>query len=183
VEPRWRVLPHNWLAGENWLQDLPIIHADAKGAAIAKVRGTGRAKSCSQKSDNPATGKIATCLVTDYAEEGSPFADWFVILDFQPEDGGPFSRKFHVLATRGDGPDLDAYNDAARAVFGEGKPIGKWVGRYVGIDKSGYWHLPDYQPEPAPEAQPAPAPRRMTVEEAQAEYDEWYEAQLEDKAA
>ncbi|KQW23115.1 hypothetical protein ASC80_07365 [Afipia sp. Root123D2] len=43
VEPRWRVLPHNWLAGENWLQDLPIIHTDAKSAAISKTRGSGKA--------------------------------------------------------------------------------------------------------------------------------------------
>ncbi|MCS3502811.1 hypothetical protein M2189_007676 [Bradyrhizobium japonicum] len=107
-------------------------------------------------------------IVTDYAEEGSPFADWYVTLDFQPEepeDGRPFSRKFHVLTTGGDGPDLDAYNDAVRAVFGKGKPIAEWVGRYVGVDKSGYWHLPDYQPEP----EPASPPRRLTIEEAERE--------------
>ncbi|AHY50705.1 hypothetical protein [Bradyrhizobium japonicum] len=165
VEPRWRVLPHNWLAGENWLQDLPIIHTDPKSAGIANVRGSARPR---QNSDKAAQGKIATCIVTDYAEEGSPFADWYVTLDFQPEepeDGRPFSRKFHVLTTGGDGPDLDAYNDAVRAVFGKGKPIAEWVGRYVGVDKSGYWHLPDYQPEP----EPASPPRRLTIEEAERE--------------
>jgi hypothetical protein len=175
TERRYRIQCHNWINARGWEDDLPIVYADAKSAAISKVRGSAKAKSVSQKCDE----RVVPCVVTGYAEEGSPFADWHVTLDFQPEEGGPFSRKFHVLTTGGDGPDLDAYNDAARAVFGKGKPLGEWVGRYVGIDKSGYWHLPDYQPEspmqsmselvPASSITEEAPKRRLTIDEAERE--------------
>jgi hypothetical protein len=50
VEKRWRVLPHNWLAGKSWTCDLPIIHTDAKSAAIANVRGSAKPKPTKQAS-------------------------------------------------------------------------------------------------------------------------------------
>ncbi|UXT48858.1 hypothetical protein FY136_06220 [Agrobacterium tumefaciens] len=38
TDKKWIAEPANWLAGERWMEDLPIIHGDAKGAAIAKAR-------------------------------------------------------------------------------------------------------------------------------------------------
>ena len=35
--------PANWLRGERWAEDLPIIHSDAKGAAIAKAKAGTKA--------------------------------------------------------------------------------------------------------------------------------------------
>ncbi|MET4371566.1 hypothetical protein ABIA99_004265 [Bradyrhizobium sp. LB12.1] len=146
-----------------WLKDEMYLRPAPKG--FSRVEKPSKAKSPSAtKPASTGTTKIKTCVITDYAEEGSPFAEWYVTIDFKPEDGGPFSRRLHVLTRDGDGPDLDAYNAAARAVFGKDRPVGQWVGRYVGVDKSGYWHLPDYQ-----EPEPAPAPRRLTAEEAQQE--------------
>lgn len=38
TDKKWIPGPANWLAGERWLEDLPLIHGDAKGAAIAKAK-------------------------------------------------------------------------------------------------------------------------------------------------
>ena len=44
IEKKWIPEPANWLAGERWLEDLPIVHIDAKGAAIAKAKANAPAK-------------------------------------------------------------------------------------------------------------------------------------------
>lgn len=44
IEKKWIPEPANWLAGERWLEDLPIVHVDAKGAAIAKAKANAPAK-------------------------------------------------------------------------------------------------------------------------------------------
>jgi hypothetical protein len=64
VEPRWRVLPHNWLAGEGWLQDLPIIHTDAKSAAISKVRGSAKTTKASDSVTRTTARVTAADVVT-----------------------------------------------------------------------------------------------------------------------
>ncbi len=38
TDKKWIPEPANWLSGERWLEDLPLIHGDAKGAAIAKAK-------------------------------------------------------------------------------------------------------------------------------------------------
>ena len=44
VDKKWIPEPANWLKGERWDEDLPIIHIDAKGAAIAKAKANAPAK-------------------------------------------------------------------------------------------------------------------------------------------
>ncbi|ACE92043.1 hypothetical protein RHECIAT_CH0003095 [Rhizobium etli CIAT 652] len=44
VDKKWIPEPANWLKGERWDEDLPIIHGDAKGAAIAKAKANAPAK-------------------------------------------------------------------------------------------------------------------------------------------
>jgi len=82
VEPRWRVLPHNWLAGENWLQDLPIVHKDSKSAAIANVRG--KAKPASRATPaKPATRTTARVTAADVVETGDVTELRFTATDVQ----------------------------------------------------------------------------------------------------
>ena len=42
VDKKWIPEPANWLKGARWDEDLPIIHIDAKGAAIAKAKANAR---------------------------------------------------------------------------------------------------------------------------------------------
>lgn len=44
TDKRWIPEPANWLAGERWDEDLPIIHGDAKGAAVAKAKANAKPK-------------------------------------------------------------------------------------------------------------------------------------------
>lgn len=44
VEKKWIPEPANWLKAERWDEDLPLIHGDAKGAAIAKAKANAPAK-------------------------------------------------------------------------------------------------------------------------------------------
>lgn len=44
VDMRWIPEPANWLKDERWDEDLPLIHIDAKGAAIAKAKANAPAK-------------------------------------------------------------------------------------------------------------------------------------------
>ncbi|MBB3562887.1 hypothetical protein FHX06_004231 [Rhizobium sp. BK512] len=44
VDMKWIPEPANWLAGERWDEDLPLVHIDAKGAAITKAKANAPAK-------------------------------------------------------------------------------------------------------------------------------------------
>lgn len=55
VEKRWIPEPANWLAKERWDEDLPIIHDDAKGAAIAKAKANANAPANSVTTPTPST--------------------------------------------------------------------------------------------------------------------------------
>jgi hypothetical protein len=183
--PRWRVRLHNWLGGEKYLEDVPQVYTDAKSAAISQTRGS--AKPVKDKPASPSLN-IRRYRITDYQTEGSPFADWYEIFTFEGEDGTmPFTQRMHVLKSgtenADDAPDYYAKHQLCRAAFGKGNPEGDYIGRIVGVnsDKGGimFHHLPDViQPEPTP-----PPARRMTVEEAQADYNAWYEASLEEDEA
>lgn len=169
IEPRWRVMPHNWLVGENWLQDLPIVHKDAKSAAIVNVRG--RAKPKPRKPTPLGLGDdIKNFTVVDYKEDGNWFSDMRVKIRLKANDGQELERRYHVVTTNGPGTDQDAYNEIMRAAFGEGNPRGEFVGRVIGVNEEDgepvFWHTPD---ENLPQDPPAPAPRRRTAEEAEQE--------------
>lgn len=42
TERRYRIQCHNWINASGWEDDLPIVYADAKSAAISKVRGKAK---------------------------------------------------------------------------------------------------------------------------------------------
>jgi hypothetical protein len=42
IERRYRIQCHNWINARGWEDDLPIVYADAKSAAIAKTRGSSK---------------------------------------------------------------------------------------------------------------------------------------------
>ncbi|MCD1266844.1 hypothetical protein B5M44_21525 [Shinella sumterensis] len=44
TDKKWIPEPANWLKGERWNEDLPLIHIDAKGAAIAKAKANATPK-------------------------------------------------------------------------------------------------------------------------------------------
>lgn len=55
VDKKWIPEPANWLKGERWDEDLPIIHIDAKGAAIAKAKANAK-PTPTPDNDNEADG-------------------------------------------------------------------------------------------------------------------------------
>jgi hypothetical protein len=171
-----------WLADERYDQDAPT--------GFTKVEKASKAKPAK---DKPGIN-IRRYRITDYQTEGSPFADFFEIFTFEGEDGTmPFTHRLHVLKldteNADDAPDYYAKHQLCRAAFGKGNPEGDYIGRVIGMnsDKDGimFHHLPDViQPEPAPEpVAPARVQRTLTLEEAQADYDAWYEASLEEDEA
>lgn len=65
TEKKWIPEPANWLAGERWREDLPLIHGDAKGAAIAKAKANAPLKE----------ERVVSVAVNDnQPESGSPTA-------------------------------------------------------------------------------------------------------------
>ncbi len=54
VDKRWIPEPANWLRGERWDEDLPIVHIDAKGAAITKAKANAPAKTAPEPANDNA---------------------------------------------------------------------------------------------------------------------------------
>ena len=52
VEKKWIPEPANWLAGERWDEDLPLVHIDAKGAAITKAKANATPKTTEGRRNN-----------------------------------------------------------------------------------------------------------------------------------
>ncbi|WP_105419210.1 hypothetical protein [Neorhizobium sp. T25_27] len=53
VDKKWIPEPANWLKGERWQEDLPLIHIDAKGAAITKAKANATPKAPATPATNP----------------------------------------------------------------------------------------------------------------------------------
>lgn len=53
TDMKWIPEPANWLRNERWMEDLPIIHSDAKGAAISKAKANAPVKASND--DQPET--------------------------------------------------------------------------------------------------------------------------------
>ncbi|MBB4002634.1 hypothetical protein [Aurantimonas endophytica] len=88
VEKKWVPEPASWLANERWLEDLPLIHGDAKGAAIAKAKANAPAKPKAA-----ATFKVdATCKI-EAAELEMDGNDQVIVVTFAPEGGNSFDRR------------------------------------------------------------------------------------------
>lgn len=58
VDKKWIPEPANWLKGERWDEDLPIIHIDAKGAAIAKAKANAKPAPEPSNDNQPANDNI-----------------------------------------------------------------------------------------------------------------------------
>jgi hypothetical protein len=58
VDKKWIPEPANWLKGERWDEDLPLIHIDAKGAAIAKAKANAPSKPEPSNDNEPANDDI-----------------------------------------------------------------------------------------------------------------------------
>ncbi|MBY4589419.1 hypothetical protein [Rhizobium redzepovicii] len=59
VEMKWIPEPANWLTGERWDEDLPLVHVDAKGAAITKAKANATPKPADgRRSNGPRTVDI-----------------------------------------------------------------------------------------------------------------------------
>ncbi|MGR9372320.1 hypothetical protein [Rhizobium leguminosarum] len=52
TDRKWIPEPANWLRDERWLEDLPLIHIDAKGAAITKAKANATPKAPEASNDN-----------------------------------------------------------------------------------------------------------------------------------
>lgn len=73
VDRKWIPEPANWLAKERWDEDLPIIHDDAKGAAIAKAKANAPAEKASVSSEKaPRPNKADAAMVGEI----NPFSSY-----------------------------------------------------------------------------------------------------------
>ncbi|MBB2832405.1 UNVERIFIED_ORG: hypothetical protein GGD51_002534 [Rhizobium esperanzae] len=66
VDKKWIPEPANWLAGERWDEDLPIVHIDAKGAAITKAKANAPA----EKATKPSGPRVVDIVGSDIDNSG-----------------------------------------------------------------------------------------------------------------
>ncbi|MBY5831224.1 hypothetical protein HFN47_18970 [Rhizobium leguminosarum] len=96
VEMKWIPEPANWLAGERWDEDLPLVHIDAKGAAITKAKANATPKAAdTRRGTGPRTVDIVgsdvdyrngkVCLTLRFVERDRPEA-WEHIIMLQHPD-------------------------------------------------------------------------------------------------
>lgn len=106
TDKKWIPEPANWLAGERWLEDLPIIHGDAKGAAIAKAKANAPAKPKAE----PANSNGRTMRIVSTDSIGDPFSDWGLRVTMEDEAGERHEFTLRSILTAGsNGPDADLY--------------------------------------------------------------------------
>lgn len=105
---------------------------------------------------NTATSTARTMKIIKAQESGNPFGgDFYVDVEFE-DDTAIISRKYHVLAGGGDGPDNETWLSLVRAI-GDLK-----VGRLVGVERDGEKltfstiEQPDYVEPPLPSPPSAP---------------------------
>ena len=85
TDKKWIAEPANWLASERWMEDLPIIHGDSKGAAIAKAKAKANAPIKASNDNQPAETQAPDFTVhPDQSAEGTieKVEDWT-----DPDDG------------------------------------------------------------------------------------------------
>ncbi|MBD8650801.1 hypothetical protein IFT66_06885 [Rhizobium sp. CFBP 13726] len=96
VDRKWIPEPANWLAGKRWLEDLPIVHGDSKGAAIAKAKANAKPKAAKE------LAAVNDNQPPEYVEEDDDGR-------YEPiSDVGPFSP---FGKWRGQVVDAEVYND------------------------------------------------------------------------
>lgn len=71
VDKKWIPEPANWLDGERWDEDLPIVHGDAKGAAIAKAKANAPARSTPSADNDNHHDDVQPAVIPEFMK-GSP---------------------------------------------------------------------------------------------------------------
>lgn len=102
VDKKWIPEPANWLKGERWDEDLPIIHIDAKGAAITKAKANAPAKAEPKQQTAPANDNLPAELPAFM--RGSPslwpegeYSGEFIENDIEYDYGGKDMAAFMVF--------------------------------------------------------------------------------------
>lgn len=110
TDKKWIPEPANWLAGERWLEDLPIIHGDAKGAAIAKAKANSPAKPKSSLANDNAKAQSEPVRIIAVEEIGNPFTDWSIRLTVDDDYYRTQTFELKVIDGSGNGPDAKVYS-------------------------------------------------------------------------
>jgi len=100
---KWIPEPANWLRGRRWLEDLPLIHGDAKGAAISKSKANAPTKkSTPSKADIPEPEKPAPDF-TVYPDRAASAVIRHAVIETAEDDGAKIlTVNFHTT----DGEDV-----------------------------------------------------------------------------
>lgn len=121
TDKKWIAEPANWLAGERWMEDLPIIHVDARGAAITKARAN--APNQASNDDKPES-EIAAAEAT----ENNVYRH-IVIDDIKARSGGGYEVRLAFKdCEAGDAPsttEVYSNEDALKLLAAVGVSIAK----------------------------------------------------------
>jgi len=110
VEKKWIPEPANWLRMKRWLEDVPEIHMDVKGAAIAKAKENAAPRvGPSASNDNEPDIVMPTSQepdITIYADEPAlgvieRVEDWT-----DPDDGG---KSLTIFYRTQDGKEIEQF--------------------------------------------------------------------------
>lgn len=129
VDKKWIPEPANWLDGERWDEDLPIIHIDSKGAAIAKAKANAAPADKAKGSKKHLTEKLRILSVE---EIGNCFSDWHLRLKLDDEAGNTHDHILHVLSPDGPASDNDTYQKLSRIA-----DLNRWPGMRVHFEIDG----------------------------------------------
>lgn len=134
TDTKWIPEPANWLKNERWDEDLPLIHMDAKGAAIAKAKANGPAKPTERTAPSSLRTTVTEKLrILSVEEIGSQFSDYRVRLKFDDASGNVVEHVLHALDEGGSGEDFDAYNSICEI----SNDLTLWPGQRVYLEMDG----------------------------------------------
>jgi hypothetical protein len=103
VDKKWIPEPANWLKDERWKEDLPIVHADAKGAAIAKAKANAPLKNAQK------TGPRTVDIIKAEVDQ-STYGKTFLSLTFCERDTP--TTWDHIIAV--EHPDVNVQSDGLK---------------------------------------------------------------------
>ena len=132
TDKKWIPEPANWLAGERWDEDLPLIHGDAKGAAVAKAKANAKPKA--EKPTATTKMRVTDKLrILSVEEIGSHFSDYRVRIRFDDERGNLVEHVLHAFDEGGPAKDIDAYNSLRKIE----PSLERWSGMRVHLEMEG----------------------------------------------
>lgn len=118
TDKKWIPEPANWLAGERWLEDLPIIHGDAKGAAIAKAKANAPTKAKASPSNDNAKAQSEPVRIIAIEESGDPFGEWGIRLTVDDDFFKVQTFDLAVYKSGGNAADYDVYRQLLDVAYG-----------------------------------------------------------------